>query len=168
MTPSDVTFKVPATPKPKGSDLTVTTTSKERVVQTQSPFIHFAEAPPPEGLILKEGQYFARDPVSGACAVLDCKAPESKVIRPTLTSSTTPVVVSSTTKAVPTQQDLQFCTPDRDEWDSEETTIEQLQREVDTFGKKCGTRNKKYKKMKKELDDLKRSRKRDEDLRRKT
>ncbi len=103
----------------------MTTTSKERVVQTQSPFIHFAEVPPPEGLILKEGQYFARDPVSGAFVVLDHKVLKSKVAKVTSISSTTSV-------------DQQFHTPDRDEWDPEEITIEKLQQELNAFAKKCG------------------------------
>ncbi len=101
----------------------MTTTSEERVVQTQPQFHCFIEVLPFEGLIMREGQYFAQDPISGVFAILDHEVPKSKVIRPASISSTAPVVVLSTAKAVPTQQDPQFHTPDRDEWDSEETAV---------------------------------------------
>ncbi len=136
-TASDVTFKIPATPKPKGSDITVTTTVKERVVQTRSPFTNFVEIPTPDNILLREGQYFMQDTISGVIAILDRKAPESEITKVTSTSSTASVAASSTAKAAPTQSDQHFFTPERDEWDHEEVAIERMQRDLDTFAKKC-------------------------------
>ncbi len=98
ITPSEDIFKVPATPKPKGSGLTVTTTLEERVVQVQDPFEHFVEVKPFPGLLLKEGQYYVQDPISGTCVVLDCKVPKSKTIKPASTPSITSAIVSSAAK----------------------------------------------------------------------
>ncbi len=138
ITPSDNIFKVPATPKPNGSDLTVTTTLKERVVQVQPEFEHFIEVKPFLGLLLKEGQYYAHDPISGAYAVLDREVPKSKITRPTSTPSIASAIASSAVKAIPPPLDQQFGIPSKDEWDSEENIIEQLRREVENLCKKFG------------------------------
>ncbi len=99
--------------------------------------------------------------------LLDCKAPESKVTKAALTSSTAPVAASSTAKATPSQSDQQFSTPERDEWDHEEATIERMQRELDAFAKKCNKQGLKYNQMKRDLEDLKQTKREDDELRRK-
>ncbi len=139
ITPLENIFKIPATPKLKGSGLTVTTTLKERVVQVQEdPFEHFVEAKPFPGLILKEGQYYVQDLVSGTCAVLDREVPKSKTVKPISTPSVALAIVLSAAKTVSLQLEEQFGALSKDEWDAEENVIEQLQLETENLCRKHG------------------------------
>ncbi|MCP3683137.1 MAG: hypothetical protein GY861_10640, partial [bacterium] len=131
--------------KPKGSGLTITTTLEERAIQVQEDsFEHFVEVKPFPGVLLKEGQYYVQNLISGACVVLDRKVPKSKVIKPTSTPSVASAIASSAAKTVPPQLEEQFGALDKDEWDPEEKVIEQLQQEVDNLYQKFGKGNKQY------------------------
>ncbi len=68
MTPPSSTFKTAAIPKPKGSDVTVTTTGKKKLSKCNLN-LQFL----PSILTLKEGQYVTKDPITGAFTVHERK-----------------------------------------------------------------------------------------------
>ncbi|MCP3686485.1 MAG: hypothetical protein GY861_27930, partial [bacterium] len=144
-TPLENIFKIPATLKPKDSSLTITATPKERIVQVQKkedPFKNFTEVKPPSDLLLAEGQYYAQDSFSGKFAILNHEIPRPKI------PSVAAAIVSSAAKTV----SQPFGALTKEEWDSEENTVNQLRLEAKSLLLKHGAGHKWYKQKKKDLD----------------
>ncbi len=151
---SDDVFKMPAMPKPKDVNLTVMATSEERTVQVQKkedPFKNFVEIETPSYIFLTEEQYYARDSLSGKCMILYRETLRPKITEPASTPSIAAAIISSTAKTAPKLK-KPFGALAKDEWEPKGSTIDQLQKEANTFLYKYGTASTLYIQKKKHLD----------------
>ncbi|MCP3686463.1 MAG: hypothetical protein GY861_27815 [bacterium] len=153
-TPSDKTFTIPATPKPKEDNLTITVTSKEKVVQVQKkedPFKNFVEVEAPSYIFLTEEQYYAKDTISGKYTILNRETLRTKITEPISTPTVVTAIVASAAKTA-SKSRKPFGTLPKDEWEPSRTTIEKLQKEASVLLHKYGAASAPYIQKKKDLD----------------